>query len=117
MLVQPSLLAFLAEWPRGAVTVPVHGQLIIPSDSKRTIESKLSRLRDIGCSSFVLDLENVSKMDSSGMADIVALYKVVADRGGHLDLINLPRQIRDILEITKMARVFDQPSDPKRRFE
>jgi anti-anti-sigma regulatory factor len=46
------------------------------------------------------------------MADIVKLYKEVADRGGHLDLVNLPRQIRDILEITKVAKIFDRRSGP-----
>ena len=97
---------------RGSVTVPVHGQLTIGSDSKRTIESKLSGLMDIGLRSFVLDLENVSNVDSSGMADIVKLYKEVADRGGHLDPVNLPRQIRDILEITKVAKIFDRRSGP-----
>ena len=97
---------------RGAVTVPVHGQLTIASDNKRTIESTLSGLMDIGLRSFVLDLEDLSDGDSSGMADIVALSKEVADRGGQLDLINLPRRLRDILEITEVAKTFDRGSGP-----
>jgi len=93
---------------QGAALVPLHGRLTIGLVNREVIENELDRLWDIGLRSFVLDLENVSEMDSSGMADLVALIKEVADRGGQLDLINLPRQIRDILEITKMATIFDR---------
>lgn len=93
---------------RGAALVPLHGRLTIGLINMEVIENELDRLWGIGLRSFILDLENVSEMDSSGIGDLVALTTEVADRGGQLDLINLPRRIRDILEITKMVTIFDR---------
>jgi len=93
---------------RGAAMVPLHGRLTIGMVSEESIESEFSRLWDIGLRSFILDLEDVSKMDSSGVAEFVALYRKVAERGGELDLVNLPRNVRDILEITQKVSTFDR---------
>ena len=93
---------------RGAAMVPLHGHLTIGLVSKEVIENELSRLWDIGLRSFILDFEVVPKMDSAGLAELVALYREVARRGGELDLVNLPRNIRDVLEITQIASIFDR---------
>ena len=93
---------------RGAALVPLHGRLTIGLVNMEVIENELDRLWGIGLRSFILDLENVSEMDSSAMADLVALNKEVADRGGQLDLINLPRNVREVLQITQSVTLFDR---------
>jgi anti-anti-sigma regulatory factor len=53
--------------------VPLHGSLTIGRVSEESMESELLILWDIGVRSFILDLENASNLDSSGIAHIVDL--------------------------------------------
>jgi len=65
-----------------------------------------SRIPDKG--RMVLDLSEVSRMDSSGLGAIVALYLSARGRGCDFDLINLNKQIRDLLAISKLLSVFEE---------
>jgi anti-sigma B factor antagonist len=60
-----------------------------------------------GSMSLLVDFQKASKMDSSGMAELVAAYKKVTDSGGQIKLLRLPSNIRDVLTITQIARVFE----------
>jgi anti-sigma B factor antagonist len=62
---------------------------------------------DAGASSLLVDFQKASKMDSSGMAELVAAYKKVTESGGQIKLLRLPSNIRDVLTITQIARVFE----------
>ncbi len=60
-----------------------------------------------GANKILVDFHKVSRMDSSGMAELVAAYKRVTDAGGQMKLMRLPSNIRDVLTITQIAQVFD----------
>lgn len=60
-----------------------------------------------GSKHLLVDFERASKMDSSGMAELVAAYKKVKESGGEIKLLHLPSNIRDVLTITQIARVFE----------
>ena len=60
-----------------------------------------------GSKNILIDFSRVTRMDSSGMAELVAAYKRISEGGGHLKLLRLPSNIRDVLGITQIARVFD----------
>lgn len=60
-----------------------------------------------GSMSLLVDFQKASKMDSSGMAELVAAFKKVTDSGGQIKLLRLPSNIRDVLTITQIARVFE----------
>jgi anti-sigma B factor antagonist len=60
-----------------------------------------------GSMSLLVDFQKASKMDSSGMAELVAAYKKVTESGGQIKLLRLPSNIRDVLTITQIARVFE----------
>ena len=62
---------------------------------------------DEGRSKIVLDLGNVSTIDSSGIGEMVACYTTVTKRGGALKLLNLSPKINDILQVTQLITVFD----------
>ena len=62
---------------------------------------------DAGSKSLLVDFEKASKMDSSGMAELVAAFKKVQEFGGEIKLLHLPSNIRDVLTITQIARVFE----------
>jgi anti-sigma B factor antagonist len=55
----------------------------------------------------IINLEDVSAIDSSGIADLASSHLVVANTDGHLKLCNLSQKIRDIFLITRLNTVFD----------
>ena len=66
---------------------------------------------DGGSKNVLVNLENVSTIDSSGIGELVSAYTTVTNRGGKLKLANLPPKVQDILQITQLVTVFDVFSD------
>lgn len=62
---------------------------------------------DAGATKILIDLGEVSTIDSSGIGELVAAYTTVTNRGGNLKLLNLPPKVQDILQITQLVTVFD----------
>ncbi len=60
-----------------------------------------------GKKKIVLDLGEVSSVDSSGIGEMVSCYTTVTKRGGKLGLLNLSPKINDILQVTQLITVFD----------
>ena len=64
-----------------------------------------------GARDIVLNLKNVSTIDSAGVGELVSAYTTVTHRGGKLKLINLPAKVNDILQITQLITVFEVYED------
>ncbi len=61
--------------------------------------------------SVVLDLTDVSCMDSSGLGAIVGLYVSAKRLHCGLKLINLSQRLQELFRITKLASVFEGHED------
>ncbi len=90
------------------------GVTILEPAGKITIGKGDIELRDsvdeaiaAGSNHLVVDFRRVTRMDSSGMAELVAAYKRITEAGGQMKLLRLPSNIRDVLGITQIAQVFD----------
>lgn len=77
---------------------------VILRDSVRDLLSK-------GNKSIVLNLADVSYIDSSGIGELVSAYTHVRREGGELKLLNLTKKVHDLLQITKLYTVFDIKDD------
>ncbi len=55
----------------------------------------------------VLDLGNVSYLDSSGLGAIVGLYTSAANAGGTLKLARLRGAVGDLFDLSRLAKVVD----------
>jgi anti-sigma B factor antagonist len=55
----------------------------------------------------VLDLQNVTRIDSSGLGALVALYVSARKIDGNIKLANLGNHIREALRITRLVTVFE----------
>lgn len=60
-----------------------------------------------GDNKFLLNLDDVNYIDSSGLGELVTAFTTVRNQGGQLKLLNLTKRIRDLLQITKLLTVFD----------
>ncbi len=67
----------------------------------------------------VLDLGQISYIDSSGLGTLVALYTSARTAGGDIKLANLNSPNREILQVTRLYTVFeiyDTAEDAARAF-
>ncbi len=60
-----------------------------------------------GSKNILIDLADVTTIDSSGIGELVSAYTTVTNKGGKLRLLNLPPKVQDILQITQLVTVFD----------
>jgi len=57
--------------------------------------------------SIVLNLSGVSYIDSGGLGTLVGVYSSARSAGADIKLTGLGHRIRDVLQITKLATVFE----------
>lgn len=60
-----------------------------------------------GQTNIEIDLSQTTVVDSCGLGALVALHKTVSSRGGALRLVNPNPAVQQILELTRMHRIFE----------
>jgi anti-sigma B factor antagonist len=55
----------------------------------------------------LLNLGEVSYIDSSGIGELVSGFTTVTNSGGQLKLVGLSKRVKDLLQITKLYTVFE----------
>jgi anti-sigma B factor antagonist len=64
-----------------------------------------------GHKKILLNLGDVTYIDSSGIGELVSAFTSVRNQGGELKLLNLTKKVHDLLQITKLYTVFDIKDD------
>ena len=59
-----------------------------------------------GGKKIIVNLADVSYIDSSGIGELVSTYTTVTNQGGKLKLLSLTKKIQELLAITKLLTVF-----------
>lgn len=87
---------------------------IIDLKGKITIGSGDIQLRDTinglvsaGKTRILVDMKEVTAIDSSGIGELVGCYTTLTNKGGKLKLLHLPPKIQDVLTVTQLITVFD----------
>lgn len=68
---------------------------------------------EAGARNILLNMKEVSTVDSSGVGEMVSTFTTVTNRGGKLKLENLPSKVADVLQITQLITVFETFDDEK----
>jgi len=68
-------------------------------------------LTDKGEKRVVLNLGEVTYIDSSGLGELVKALTTIRNKGGELKLVNLPKRVSDLLHMTRLSAVFDIRKD------
>jgi anti-sigma B factor antagonist len=91
----------------GDVTiVDLSGKITIGEGSVQLRES-IRKALESGNKKILLNLGDVSYVDSSGIGELVSSYTTTSNQGGQLKLLNLTKKIQDLLMITKLLTVFE----------
>src|SRR5439155_12974003 len=69
------------------------------------LREKVRQLLNDGKKKVLLNLGDVSYVDSSGIGELVSSYTTTRNQGGQLKLLNLTKKIQDLLSITKLLTV------------
>ena len=97
----------IAERESGAVTVlDLSGKITMGEDGN-LLKDKLQSLLHQGKKNILLNLDQVSYVDSAGLGAIVSAYTTVTREGGALKLANVTKKLQDLLSITKLLTVFE----------
>lgn len=98
----------------------VSGVTVLDLSGKITLGEGSIGLRDAvrdalaaGSKKILLNIGDVSYIDSAGLGELVAAYTSVKNAGGDLKLTNLSKKVKDLLVITKLLTVFDVKEDEK----
>jgi anti-sigma B factor antagonist len=93
------------------VIVEVSGKITLGDGGDAVLKDKMRSLAQQGHKKVLLNLADVSYVDSAGLGEIVQAYATVNKNGGTLKLLNVTKRIKDLLSITKLLTVFDTFDD------
>jgi len=60
-----------------------------------------------GNKKIILNLGEVTYIDSSGIGELVSAFTTVTNQGGSFKLLSLTKRVQDLLQITKLYTVFE----------
>ena len=94
----------------GVTIVDLSGRITLGEGSvvlRDTVKDLLGK----GQKKILLNLGDVSYIDSSGIGELVSAFTSVRNQGGELKLLHLTKKVHDLLQITKLYTVFDVKDD------
>jgi anti-sigma B factor antagonist len=103
----------------GEITVLDLAGRITLGEGSSTLRDALKDVLAKGQKKVLLNLSEVSYIDSSGIGELVSAFTTVTNLGGQLKLNGLNKRVKDLLQITKLYtvfEVFDEESTAMRSF-
>ncbi|HLI03594.1 MAG TPA: STAS domain-containing protein [Terracidiphilus sp.] len=92
----------------------VDGVSVLDLSGRITLGEGSVQLRDAirdligkGQKNILLNLGDVSYIDSSGLGELVSAYTTAKNQGASVRLLNLTKKVKDVLQLTKLYTVFD----------
>ena len=95
----------------GDVTVVDVAGRITLGEGSATVRDAMRDMVSKNQKKILLNLGEVSYIDSSGIGELVSGFTTVTNSGGALKLLNLNKRVKDLLQITKLYTVFDVHDD------
>ena len=90
----------------GVSVLDAVGRITLGEESNQ-VRIKIKEMLGKGKSRIVLDLAEVSHIDSAGLGTLVSGYTSAQNQGATLKLANLTTRFNELLNITKLVTIFD----------
>ena len=90
--------------------VDISGRIVLGKEST-SLPDLVCDLLSKGHKRILLNLGNVSYIDSLGLGYLVSAFKDVRNQHGELKLLNLTKRVQDLMKITKLYNVFEIMDD------
>ncbi|MGA2905505.1 MAG: STAS domain-containing protein [Candidatus Korobacteraceae bacterium] len=92
------------------VIVDTIGELRL-GEGTNVLRQVVNELLEQGYKNILLNLRDVRHIDSAGVGELMSCYTSVRNRGGHLKLMNLSKNVHNLLQITKLYTIFEVEDD------
>jgi anti-anti-sigma factor len=99
---------------RDVVILDIEGRMTVEASRDVSVADLVRELLRNGRRHFLVNLEGVSSLDTTGLRDIVEAYITTTRQDGSLKLMHLPSKVREVLAITRLLSVlesFDTEAD------
>lgn len=90
----------------GVTVLHLSGKIVL-GEGEVQIRDRIKDLLADGQRKILLDLADVSYIDSAGLGTLISSFATVKREQGQLKLANLTNRVQDLLAITKLITVFD----------
>jgi anti-sigma B factor antagonist len=90
----------------GITILDLSGRITL-GEGSIVLREAVKELSAQGQKQILLNLGNVTYIDSSGIGELVGAFTSIRNAGGDLKLLNLTKKVHDLLQITKLYTVFD----------
>ncbi len=88
----------------------LRGTLMGGPDSQ-VLEDALAETLEEGLSNVLVDMSDISWVNSTGLGILIAGHRKVTAEGGALKLLHVSKRIESILMVTKLNTLFDSYDD------
>jgi anti-sigma B factor antagonist len=100
----------------GIVIVDIIGQLRL-GEGTNVVRDLVRDLMGKNYKNILLNLADVRHIDSAGVGELMSCYTSVRNQGGQFKLMNLTKNVNNLLQITKLYTVFDIEEDEGRAIQ
>jgi anti-sigma B factor antagonist len=90
----------------GVTVEALEGRIVLGEESN-ALREKVKSLLAAGQKKVVLNMADVTYIDSSGLGTMVALHTSARSQGASMKISNLGSKFQEILQVTKLVTVFD----------
>ncbi len=90
---------------QGVSVVALEGRIVL-GDESTLLRECVKRLIGEGKTKIVLNMANVTYIDSAGLGMLVAAHVSAKNQGAALHLSNLGNKFHDVLQLTRLLTVF-----------
>ena len=92
------------------IVVDAAGRITL-GEGASTFRERIRELVNNNSKKILLNLGDVTYIDSSGIGELVSGFTTVTNSGGQLKLVGLSKRVKDLLQITKLYTVFEAFED------
>jgi anti-anti-sigma factor len=85
----------------------IHLSGVINSATSQDLRQRLTELVERGAKIVLVDFQDVTFMDSSGLGALVLAFKTLRSANSKLVLCSINEQVRILFELTSMDKVFE----------
>lgn len=91
---------------QGNVTILDLSGKITLGENTGILRDELRSLMSQGSKNIILNMQDVSYVDSAGLGELVGAYTTATNQGGAVKLLHLQGKMKDLMQITKLHTIF-----------
>ena len=102
----PALIGITERRVAGVTIIELEGRLVL-DEGDLELRDWVNRLVEEGRVQIVLDMRDVTRLDSAGIGMLVSKYLTAQRKGGSVKLLHMTIRGGHVLDITKLSEVFE----------